>query len=82
MTAFLVTGAFVASRRKAIQSLRLRLRSGLRQSGSVFDAAVYGRVGDPALPGVGAGLGDGLGDGRERSRFVATAIRLRQMQIE
>src|SRR5665213_1530241 len=39
--------------KKAIQSFRLRLHSSLRQSGSVFDAAGYGRVEDPALPSVG-----------------------------
>jgi len=34
--------------RKAILSLRLRLRSGLRQSGGVFDAGFIGRA--EALP--------------------------------
>jgi len=38
-------------RKKAILSLRLRLRSGLRQSGSACGAAFYGRVGNPPLPG-------------------------------
>jgi hypothetical protein len=38
---------FVARLRKAIQSFRLRLHSGLRQSGSVFDAALYGTAEKP-----------------------------------
>ena len=39
-------------------SLRLRLRSGLRQGGSACGAAVYGRVGNPALPELGVDRGD------------------------
>jgi hypothetical protein len=39
---FVLAHSWHGERSKAILSFRLRLHSGLRQSGSVFDAAVYG----------------------------------------
>jgi hypothetical protein len=47
------TPRFMPVRKKAILSLRLRLRSGLRQIGRGLWRVVYGRVGDPAFPGLG-----------------------------
>ena len=49
---------FGGAGRKAIQSLRLRLHSGLRQSGGVCDAAVFGTAEAVPLRGF-RGLGGG-----------------------